>query len=69
MKQRKGGGYQGSISASRILLITIADFFPVELPKHSFQKLVLQQAVMGTGPVQYSLPSQQGAQKEDANLV
>jgi hypothetical protein len=69
MKQRKGGGYQGSISASRILLITIQDFFPVELPKHSFQKFVLQQAVMGTRPVQYSLPSQQGTQKEDANLV
>jgi hypothetical protein len=69
MKQRKGSGYQGNISASRILLITIADFFPVELPKHSFKKLVLQQAVMGTGPEQYSLPSQQGAQKEDANLV
>jgi hypothetical protein len=41
----------------------------VELPKHSFKKLVLQQAVMGTGPEQYSLPSQQGAQKEEANLV
>jgi hypothetical protein len=69
MKQRKGGGYQGSISARRILLISVADFFPVELPKHSFQKPVLQQAVMSTGPVQYSLPSQQGAQKDDANLV